>query len=282
MNELMTDCTICPHECHVDRTAGDTGDCGASDKLLVASHGPHYGEEPEIVGNSFSGTIFFSGCNLTCEFCQNYDISQLRAGRGMEVMDIVKIMLSLGASGAANINFVTPTHFTPQLIEAIRAANARGLGVPIVWNSSGYEKPETLRMLRGLVDIYMPDFKYISSEKSESYSGAADYFEYAGPALMEMHAQAGDLEVVDGQARRGLLVRHLVLPGGQSDTRGIIDFIAENFGTNTYLNLMDQYRPCYHANRFREISQPLERDEFAAAVDYARRRGFTRPDYLYS
>jgi putative pyruvate formate lyase activating enzyme len=229
--------------------------------LKISSYGPHYGEEPELVGFTASGTIFLTGCNLLCNFCQNHDISHERNGRFTDEDTLVEIMLNLQNMGAANINFVTPTHFSPQLINAAEKAKSYELNIPIVYNSSGYDKVKTLKMWEGIIDIYMPDLKFFEPEKSKLYADAPDYFDFASKAIIEMHRQVGDLVIRNGVAQRGLLVRHLVLPNNQSDTKEIIDFIAENIGINTYLNLMDQYRPAYRAFNNHLISERLIWDQ---------------------
>jgi putative pyruvate formate lyase activating enzyme len=251
-------------------------------ELVVASYGPHFGEEPELVGYFGSGTIFLSGCNLLCVFCQNYTISHCREGRIYSVSELVDVMLRLQEIGCHNINFVTPTHYAPQLAKAIVEAKSLGLTIPIVYNSSGYDKVDTLRELEGLIDIYMPDLKFVSPEKSEIYTEASDYFTYASAALIEMYRQVGNLVVRNGIARRGLIIRHLILPDNQSDTIEIIDFIAENIGTDVYLNLMDQYYPRYYAYQYPKISRSIIPEEYKYYIDYAKSKGFWNPKYIYS
>lgn len=279
--ENLISCDICPHECRIDRTQNSDGICGMGAELEISSYGPHFGEEPELVGFSGSGTIFFTGCNLLCVFCQNYDISHQRNGYKISEGQLSDIMLSLQGQGCCNINFVTPTHFTPHIIHAIEIAKISGLNIPIVWNSSGYEKTETLKKLEGIVDIYMPDLKFVSSEKSRLYSEADDYFSFASRAVIEMHRQVGDLVIRNGRARRGLLIRHLVLPNNQSNTKKIIDFIADNIGCNTYLNLMEQYHPCYLAHKYPQIKDRINYNEYVIYINYAKGKGFCRPGYLF-
>jgi len=251
-------------------------------EIVVSSYGPHFGEEPELVGHFGSGTIFFTGCNLLCVFCQNYDISHLREGYGIDEARLAEIMLLLQERGCSNINLVTPTHFTFQIIQAVKSAKIQGLNIPIVWNSGGYEKTDTIKMLEGIVDIYMPDLKFISPEKSKLYTKAGDYFYFASKALMEMHRQASDLVIKNGIARRGLIIRHLVLPNNQSDTKEIIDFIAEEFGKDTYLNLMEQYHPCYRADEYSLLNNHISMKEYESYINYARNRGFHRPEYIFN
>jgi putative pyruvate formate lyase activating enzyme len=281
INRILKSCTLCPHECGADRTKGKEGICGMGSVPEIASYGPHYGEEPELVGRTASGTIFLSGCNLLCKFCQNFAISHEKNGVEFSIKEVTSIILNLQDIGACNINLVTPTHFSPQLITAIEGAKAEGLTIPVVYNTNGYDKVDTLKMWEGIVDIYMPDIKFADSGKSALYSNADDYFEYASSAVLEMHRQVGDLVIKNGRAKRGLLVRHLVLPNGQSDTIDIINFVTENLGTNSYFNLMDQYRPVYRAYMYPKISSGVSTEEFSRYVEYAKYKGFTRPDYLY-
>lgn len=288
MNEIdklfnhLISCDICPHSCNVDRLQGETGICGMTSDLVVASFGPHFGEEPELVGYFGSGTIFLSGCNLLCVFCQNYSISHCREGRKYNISELVDVMLKLQEIGCHNINFVTPTHYTPHIAKAIVEAKSLGLTIPIVYNSSGYDKVDTLKALEGLIDIYMPDIKFVDPEKSKIYTEAPDYFIYASAALIEMYKQVGNLVVRNGIAKRGLIVRHLILPENQSDTIEIIDFIADNLGTDVYLNLMDQYYPRYLSYQFPRISRGIVAEEYRYYVEYARAKGFWNPQYIYN
>jgi len=287
MNEIdalyqrLTSCDICPHSCNVNRLEGEIGTCGMTKDVVVASFGPHFGEEPELVGFFGSGTIFFSGCNLLCVFCQNYSISHCREGKVYSISEIADIMLKLQNIGCHNINLVTPTHFAPQIAKAIIEARSYGLTIPIVYNSSGYDKVDTLKALEGLIDIYMPDIKFIDPEKSTLYTEAEDYFAYASAALLEMYRQVGNLVVKNGIAKRGLIIRHLILPDNQSDTLEIIDFIAEHLGTDVYLNLMDQYYPRYYAYQYPKISRSLIPEEYKFYIDYAKAKGFWNPRYIY-
>ncbi|MGQ9819436.1 MAG: radical SAM protein [Candidatus Kapaibacteriales bacterium] len=249
--------------------------------MVVSSFGPHFGEEPELVGYFGSGTIFLAGCNLLCVFCQNYQISHCREGRTFSIEQLVDVMLNLQAIGCHNINFVTPTHFAPQISKAIVQAKSMNLTIPIVYNSSGYDKVETLKELEGLIDIYMPDLKFVNPKKAWMYTEADNYFEYASRAVIEMFRQVGNLVVCNGIARRGLIIRHLVLPDNQSDTVDIIDFVFKNLGSDVYLNLMDQYRPEYKAYMFPNISRGITLEEFQYYVEYAYTLGFRRPEYLY-
>lgn len=277
----LKSCDICPHNCRVDRTVSTEGVCGMGANLVIYSYGPHFGEEPELVGYFGSGTIFFTGCNMLCVFCQNYDISHLREGYGIDETRLAEIMLLVQERGCSNINLVTPMHFTSQIIQAVKSAKIRGLNIPVIWNSSGYEKTDTIKKLEGIVDIYMPDLKFIKPEKSNLYTEAENYFDYASKAVTEMHKQVGDLVIKNSIARRGLIIRHLVLPLNQSDTKEIIDFIAEELGEDTYLNLMDQYHPCFKADRYPLINRQISTEEYESYIDYAKKRGFRRPDYIF-
>jgi len=266
-------CEICPRRCRVNRLEGELGFCGVGAEALFASAGPHFGEEDVLVARYGSGTIFFAGCNLGCIFCQNYDISHGRSGRPVSPGDIARAMLRLERLGCHNINFVTPTHVTPQVMAAILAAREGGVRVPIVYNCGGYELLESLRALEGFVDIYMPDAKYADGEVARQLSSAPDYPEVMFAALQEMHRQVGDLEMQDGVARRGLLVRHLVLPNGMAGSRAILDFLANDISPRTYVNVMPQYRPCYRARECRQITRPPTRQEFIEAHQYATQLG---------
>ncbi len=277
----LSNCDICPQDCQINRFENTDGTCGMGSKVRIASYGPHYGEEPEIVGLTASGTIFLSGCNLLCKFCQNCDISHERVGRDIDHYRLAEIMLNLQDSGVSNINFVTPTHFSPQLIKAVLKAKDNGLKIPIVYNSSGYDKVDTLKYWEGLVDIYMPDLKFVDPEKSKKYTEAENYFEIASEAVIEMHRQVGDLLVENETAVRGLLIRHLILPEDQSDTKQIIDFLADKIGTDTYLNLMEQYRPAYKAPEFPLLNRRITSEEYNHFIRYARERGFCRPYYIF-
>ncbi len=273
----LVTCRVCPHECAVDRVAGQRGACRAGALARVSSAGPHFGEEAPLVGRSGSGTVFFAWCNLHCVFCQNADISQMGHGDDVSVEDLADIFLGVQRSGCENLNLVSPTHCAPQILAAIDLAAESGLSLPIVWNTGGYESLGTLALLDGVVDIYMPDLKYAEPERAQTLSGARDYPERAFAAVREMHRQVGDLVTDDrGCAVRGLLVRHLVLPDGLSGTPEVMRFLAEEISFDTYVNVMDQYRPCYRAHEIPALSRPVTPAEHEAAVDAARAVGLHR------
>lgn len=277
MVERLSRCDICPRNCGVDRRRGEVGVCRVGRKAVVASYGPHFGEEAPLVGVNGSGTVFFSGCNLHCSFCQNYEISHLGEGEEADAETLASVFLSIQRLGCHNLNLVTPTHVTPQILEALSLAADRGFSLPIVYNCGGYERVDTLRELEGVVDIYMPDVKFLSRESAQRYCGAPDYPEVVREAVREMARQVGPLTLDRrGVASRGLLVRHLVMPGGASTTREVIDFLAEEIGVETCLNLMDQYRPCGRALEFPEIGRRTTSSEWTDARDYALGRGMTR------
>ncbi len=274
---VMGACELCARRCRVDRLRGKQGYCRAPLEPVVASAGPHFGEEPPLVGCGGSGTVFFAYCNLGCVFCQNYDISRQARGSRVTPGELAGAMVRLQALGCHNINLVTPTHFLPQVLEALPSAVEGGLTVPLVWNCGGYESVEALRLLEGVVDIFMPDFKFADGSAAERYCRAADYPGAAGAALLEMHRQVGDL-VLDaaGLARRGLLIRHLVMPGLAGNTRRVLDFIAREVSPESYVNIMDQYHPAWQAHLFPEIGRRIVGREHFEAMEYARSLGLHR------
>jgi len=277
LNEILTDCHLCPRECRVNRAEGEKGYCKSAREMVVFSIGPHFGEENELVGRGGSGTIFLSHCSLGCLYCQNFEISHLGQGKVISTEELARGMLHLQSIGCHNINFVTPTHFTPQIVEGIKVAIEKGLKIPIVYNCGGYEKVETLRLLEGIVDIYMPDVKYSSSGSAKKFSNAPDYFEVCRKALKEMHRQVGDLEVSEeGLAERGLLIRHLVLPNNLAGSEAVLRFIAEKLSRESYVNIMPQYRPMYKASLYPEINHPPSLSEFSEAVEMAEELGLHR------
>jgi len=287
----LRDCDLCPRRCHVDREAGELGRCGIGRRAMVADAGPHHGEEPVLTGatgasladlarGGGSGTVFFSGCSLGCTFCQNWEISHERRGLPADAGRLAAVLLDLQERGCHNINLVTPSHVVAQLLEALPAAIDGGLRLPIVYNTSAYDAVETLRLLDGVVDIYMPDFKYWSEERGATYLRAADYPAVARASIAEMHRQVGDLEVDDdGIARRGLLVRHLVMPEALEESEAIFAWLA-GLSRETFVNVMPQYRPAGAAARDPAVApasgRRLGRDEYAATLAAAERAGLRR------
>jgi putative pyruvate formate lyase activating enzyme len=277
--KILADCTLCPWHCHVNRLEGEKGVCRVGALPMVSSYGPHFGEERPLVGEHGSGTIFLAYCNLKCVFCQNYDISHQGEGREVQVEELGEMMLSLWRQGCHNINFVTPSHQSAQIISALPYAIERGLNVPLVYNCGGYEELATLRLLEGILDIYMPDFKYGDSATALLLSGTPRYVETAKASLKEMNRQVGDLVVDErGIAMRGLLVRHLVLPAGLAGTRQVMGFIAREISPDTYVNIMDQYRPCFKASEHPSMNRRITSGEFEEAVAIAREEGIRRLD----
>ncbi len=275
---LLEPCRVCPRECLAQRLQGDTGVCGVAEKAMVSSYGPHFGEERPLVGFGGSGTIFLAHCNLCCVFCQNFEISQQDDGRIASADELAGMMLDLQRMGCHNINFVTPTHQVPQILRALPIAVEGGLRVPLVYNCGGYESLETLRLLEGVFDIYMPDFKYADVEAAKRYSKVEDYPEVARAAFREMHRQVGDLTMDRrGIARRGLLVRHLVLPNNLAGTGEAVRFLAE-LSEDTYVNIMEQYRPYYRAHEYPLLARRPTRAEFEEALCLARAAGLHRLD----
>lgn len=245
---LLENCIVCPRSCGVNRLAGDVGKCRTPRKAMVSSYGLHFGEETPLVGRYGSGAIFFTNCNLRCLFCQNYAISQLGEGQEVSKEELAYIMLSLQAKKCHNINLVFPTHVTPQILEALELAVESGLHLPLVYNSGGYDSVDTLKILDGVIDIYMPDMKYKDKETAKELSGIESYPEINRAAIKEMYWQTGDLEIdEEGVAQRGLLVRHLVLPRGLAGTKGVVNSLSKQISRNTYVNIMAQYHPCHKA-----------------------------------
>ena len=276
---LLESCRLCPRECGVNRLANEIGYCKTGRTAKIASYNAHFGEESPLVGTHGSGTIFISSCNLLCSFCQNYEISHLREGVETRPEQMAAMMIQLAEIGCHNINFVSPTHVVPQILEALVIAVDRGLDIPLVYNSGGYDKQETLAILDGIFDIYMPDFKFWDGKWSERYCHAPDYRERAMAAIHEMHRQTGDLILDDnGIAVKGLLIRHLVMPNNVAGTANIMDFIAKEISENSYVNVMDQYRPCGNAVGDEFINRRLNANEFKDAMDKAREAGLTRLD----
>ncbi len=278
-SQWLKKCTICPRNCKVNRIKGEKGVCEGGYLPKISSYSPHFGEERPLVGFNGSGTIFLTHCNLGCIFCQNYSISHQGEGREVSFEKLSRMMIELQKMGCHNINFVTPTHFIPQILKALPEAIEKGLSVPLVYNTGSYDSVKTLRLLDGVFDIYMPDFKYTRSEVAEQYSQAPDYPQIAKLALKEMHRQVGDL-LIDkrGIALRGLLVRHLVLPKGLAGTRQAMRFLASEISRNTYVNIMDQYYPCGEISSDSLLGRRISQQEYAEAVEAAKEEGITRLD----
>ena len=276
---MLAECCLCPRHCEVNRLGGESGKCRVTGQTMVSSYGPHFGEEAPLVGRYGSGTIFFTYCNLRCVFCQNYDISQLGNGSAVDGEEFAGMMLSLQAKGCHNINLVSPTHVVPYILEALELAASRGLYLPLVYNTGGYDSVETLKLLDGVVDIYMPDMKYSDEKTGEQLSGIKNYPQVNRAAVKEMHRQVGDLQLDEQEvAQRGLLVRHLVLPNRLAGTEAVVRFLAQEVSTNTYLNVMAQYRPCYKAFEIPELARPVNRQEFSEAIDLTHQQGLLRLD----
>ncbi|MFH0778192.1 MAG: radical SAM protein [Candidatus Eisenbacteria bacterium] len=274
---LLSKCVLCPRKCGANRTAGELGECRGGLAAMVSSHNEHHGEEPLISGRSGSGTIFLTNCNLRCKYCQNYPISQL--GHGNEVSDdeLARMMLSLQRGGCHNVNFVTPTHYMPQILSALALAAGQGLRIPIVYNTGGYELVEVLRLLDGIVDVYMPDMRYSSDEMGLRYSGVSDYAKHNRLAIKEMHRQVGDLVVDgDGVAVKGLVIRLLVLPESISGTEETLEFIAKEISAETFVSLMAQYFPAHQAPDHPPLDRRITREEYARTIRRMNQLGLTK------
>jgi len=276
---MLRRCRLCPRNCEVDRRKDEKGFCQTGGRAMVSSFAPHFGEEDPLVGRGGSGTIFFASCNLRCVFCQNYDISHLMDGREVQPRELARMMLGLQRMGCHNINVVTPSHVAAQILEALEFAIAEGLRVPLVYNTGGYDSLETLRLLDGVVDIYMPDLKCTDRDVARTYLNAEDYPDVARAAIREMHRQVGDLALDDnGIALRGLLVRHLVMPNSLAGTAEAMRFLADEISRDTYVNVMAQYRPCAFAYDHPPIARGITSDEYTVAVETALRAGLHRLD----
>lgn len=272
----LSDCTLCPRKCHVNRNAGEIGYCGQTARLMAARAALHFWEEPCLSGTNGSGAVFFSGCNLRCVYCQNHEIAQGNAGREITAARLSDIFLGLQEKGAHNINLVTPSHFVPQIITALNTAKKQGLFIPIIYNTSAYETVETLHMLDGLVDIYLPDLKYYSTALSENYSHAPDYFGTATAAIAEMLRQVGTPVFADGEGslmRRGVIVRHLLLPGCGRDSRQILRYLHETYKNDIYISIMNQYTPLSQVSGIPALNRRVSDKEYARIIDYAIRIG---------
>lgn len=282
MEELMQNCTLCPRQCHSDRLSGHKGFCGQGAALKAARAALHFWEEPCISGTCGSGAVFFSGCSLRCVFCQNYDISVGNIGHPLSIERLSQIFLELQAKGAANVNLVTAAHFLPQVCLALTAAKRNGLSIPVVYNSSGYEEVSSLRLLEGLADIYLPDLKYHSSELALRYSQAPDYFEKASAAIAEMFRQAGPPVITDsGLMRKGVIVRHLLLPGQTGDSKRILRYLRNTYGNDIYVSIMNQYTPTGHVAELQDegcssLQNPVTEAEYARVIAFADKIGIVQ------
>ncbi len=279
ISDTMSDCTICPRRCHVNRLDGQTGYCGQTATLTAARAALHYWEEPCISGSAGSGTVFFSGCNLRCVFCQNHNIAIGKAGLALSLERLRDIFLELQDKGANNINLVTPTHFIPQIAWALDAAKTQGLSVPVVYNTGSYEEVDSLRMLEGLVDIYLPDLKYFSGELSLTYSHASDYFEKATAAIAEMFRQVGPPVFIcskdsnESLLNKGVIVRHLILPGQAKDSKKILRYLHDTYGNDIYVSIMNQYTPLPHVANIPELNRTVTAREYTRVVSFAEKIG---------
>lgn len=274
MLKLLEKCELCPRNCIVNRLKGEIGFCGATDKLKIARAALHMWEEPCISGENGSGTIFFSFCNLKCVYCQNYNISTKNHGKEITINRLSEIMLELQEKGANNINLVTPTHYVPQIIEAIKIAKNNNLGIPIVYNTSGYEKKETIKLLNGYIDIYLTDLKYYSDEYSCKYSKAKNYFKYAKESLEEMYRQIGNPKFNEnGIMNKGIIVRHLVLPNLVDDSKQILDYLFNTYHNNIYISIMNQYTPLEHVKKYNELNRMITNEEYEKVIQYAIKLG---------
>ncbi|RXI54025.1 radical SAM protein [Clostridium tetani] len=267
---MLNQCRLCPRECNVNRLEGEIGYCGASNKLMISRAALHFWEEPCVSGKSGSGTVFFSNCNLKCVFCQNHCISQENLGVEISIERLSEIFLELQKKGANNINLVTPTHYVPEIIEALKLSKSNGLSIPILYNSNGYDSLNTLKALAGYIDVYLPDLKYYNSKYSLRYSMAKDYFEKASIAIEEMYRQVGK-PIFDENSiiKRGVIIRHLMLPGLLFDSKKIIDFIYKSFGNNVYISIMNQYTPMFKASDYAEINRRLNEKHYDTLINYA-------------
>lgn len=273
---IMQDCTLCPHKCRVDRTIAKKGFCGAGDIPIISSAMVHHGEEPPISGTKGSGTIFFSGCNMRCVYCQNYQISQEFSGKSYDKYALSSIMLSLQERGCHNINFVSPTIWIKDIVEALQIARTKGLVIPTVYNTGGYDDPETIKALKGYIDIYMPDMRYSDDRMAKKYSSVKDYVNHNRLSVKEMYRQVGPLEIdSQGIAKKGLMVRLLVLPEDISGIKATLDFLKSETSDDIYLSIMAQYHPTYLAHMYPEIDRRITKGEYRQVTEYAEKIGFS-------
>jgi len=273
----LGNCNLCPRNCGANRLKGELGFCKTGRYAAVSNYHLHFGEEPPLVGSGGSGTIFITWCNLGCIYCQNFQISHLGEGSEAGPSELADMMISLQARGAHNINFVTPTHVIPQIVEALIPAIEKGLELPLVYNSGGYDNSFVLKELEGVFDIYMPDAKYSDEHSSSLYSSAKDYWQVCREALAEMHRQVGDLVINEkGIAEKGLLIRHLVLPNRIAGSFAVLDFIAKKISGDSYVNIMEQYYPCFEADKHKDLSRRITPEEFNEVLDHAAKAGLHR------
>lgn len=277
LRSIMKHCRLCPRKCGANRLKGERGFCGSDSRLEIASYHPHFGEEQPLSGQGGSGTIFLSNCSLRCVFCINWEISQGGEGSRRSIGQFAAMMLALQQMGCHNINVVTPTHYSPHILLALDVAASKGLKLPLVYNTCGWERPEILRMLDGVVDIYLPDFKYADGKQAAKYSSGADtYPEVTRAALIEMHRQVGVAKpAANGLMERGLMIRHLVMPNNVAASKKVMSWIAENLPRDTFVNIMSQYTPVHHAKDYPEISRRITRQEYEMVVSHARTVGLT-------
>ena len=269
MLEQLIECNVCPHKCKVNRLEGKSGRCKCNDKIKIALVSTHMYEEPCISGTNGSGTIFFSNCNLSCKFCQNYEISQLGKGYEITIEELASIMIKQQEAGVHNINLVTPTMYAYQIIEAIKIARKNGLNIPIIYNSNGYENVETIKALKGYIDVYLPDLKYYSNEIAVKYSKAPNYFEIASKAILEMINQVGEpIFDEDGMIKKGVIIRHLVLPNHIQNSKNVLKWIKENIPEKIYIDVMAQYFPTYKAKEDELINRKLTKREYKEIENY--------------
>ena len=270
MNKLLNSCTLCPRNCKVNRNNNELGYCGMTNQLMVARASLHYWEEPIISGERGSGTVFFSGCNLKCVFCQNYQISNNNFGKPISIHRLSEIFLELQEKGANNINLVTPTHFVPLIIEALKIAKAKGLNIPIVYNSSGYGNVETIKLLKGYIDIYLPDFKYYDNKYANKYSKCNNYFEAVTSSLNEMIKQVGKpVFNEEGILTKGIIVRHMMIPGLLNDSKKIIHYLVDNYNDDIFISIMNQYTPTNNLTNYQEINKTVNDSEYDELINYA-------------
>lgn len=269
MLKQLEKCEICPHNCKVNRLTGNTGRCKCNDKVKIALASLHYYEEPCISGENGSGTVFFSGCNLNCKFCQNYEISQLGKGIEITIEQLSDIFIKQQEKKANNINLVTPTMYIYQIIEAIKIAKTKGLNIPIIYNSNGYENVETIKKLKGYIDVYLPDFKYYYNDLAKKYSGINNYFENVTQVIQEMYKQVGS-PIIDenGIIKKGLIIRHLVLPNNIENSKKVLKWLKENINKEVYISIMAQYFPCYKAKEIKELNRKLTKEEYRKIEEY--------------